>query len=631
MERYRLAMKMKQELEEYILSTQLKCQTIIDNETNMIEQQLECQSEMEELENDIQILEDRITLKNMKIELLNKQIAQLNMQMELQNECIEAYSKQEEKLRQQIKKQGEEIHSYKQKFQNETIPTQEQQRVQQLERRLTLQSNLSNNLTKEKLQQSDYIEEHLKREERLIQQTEKQKDEIYFYKRKLKLESQDHSSINGQLVAQISRLKKETNKLNHKIQSLINENEQQMQKITQLQFEQQQQQQQQQQQYETSTPIVNNVISVVADHENDEEKQATQPSALTDAISVATTVTGITGVSSIATSITMDDPLIVMMGVGEYDGMPNLDGIARDYDNIINTFVNEWKYKIFYKLNDNTSIYTNNTDEIKANYKLKWDSNDIDEFVKEARMHLVQNRHNGLIFAISSHGDREKMMYDSECEKYSLNGLFSMYSPAASGMVEYQETEEETNLLFTIPKIFFLDMCRGDGKAKVTNVTNDKEESESKQEKKSENNSKTGGDKNSISLHETDAKKDETFQMKRIGKEQASTLVAQMANFCMVYTNVERFSVGDGAVNGAIFLKNVCKVFKDTKFVSKHKWTDLIFKIREYTKRDATLMRNLFNFTQLVESEGTLERVVIFGSKHANIIPSLDALDEMKH
>ena len=77
-------------------------------------------------------------------------------------------------------------------------------------------------------------------------------------------------------------------------------------------------------------------------------------------------------------------------------------------------------------------------------------------------------------------------------------------------------------------------------------------------------------------------------------KVQVSTPVAQMINFCMIYANVDGFYVGDCAVNGDIFLENVCKVLKDTKFVSKHKWTEMIFKIREYTKRDATLMGNLF-------------------------------------
>ena len=82
---------------------------------------------------------------------------------------------------------------------------------------------------------------------------------------------------------------------------------------------------------------------------------------------------------------------------------------------------------------------------------------------------------------------------------------------------------------------------------------------------------------------------DESFVRKGISKEKAHTLVAQMANFCKIYANMEGYSVMGGTDNGGIFLRNVCKVFRDTSFVSRSKLTQMIFKIREYTKREATL------------------------------------------
>ena len=403
-----------------------------------------------------------------------------------------------------------------------------------------------------------------------------------------------------------------------------------------------------------------------------------------DNVSVMSDKTGITGVSSIAAPISMNDPLIVIMGIGEYDGMPNLDGISKDYENIIDTFVNHWKYKIFYQLNDSTFVYTNNENELKRNYKLKWDGDEIDAFIEESRKHLVKNKHNGLIFAISSHGDRGKVLYDSECEIYELDAIFSMYSPQGSHLLEsYTESQEESNRLFSIPKIFFLDMCRGDGKAKVTKiVSNNENKDENDQETSTQNSNETkvetlpvatpksdeietqnnsnhnkenaeqvatavtvpdlSPDKAgkatqedatsngttaqmAISLHKNIKKQTdtETFQAKGISKEDAHILVGQMANFAKIFANVEGFSVADGSQNGGIFLRNVCRVFKDTKFVSKNKFTQLVFKIREYTKREATLMGTLFNFTQIVENEGTLERPVVFGSKYNNIIPSI--------
>ena len=106
-----------------------------------------------------------------------------------------------------------------------------------------------------------------------------------------------------------------------------------------------------------------------------------------------------------------------------------------------------------------------------------------------------------------------------------------------------------------------------------------------------------------------------------MSKDEAKRLVAQMSNFCKVYANMEGFCVGDGSKNGGIFIRCVCKLFKDVKFVTKHRWPNMIFKIRQYTKQEATIFGNLLNFTQLVENEGTLAREVVFGSKYSGIIP----------
>ena len=168
-----------------------------------------------------------------------------------------------------------------------------------------------------------------------------------------------------------------------------------------------------------------------------------------------TGITGITGVSSIAPSIAMDDPLIVMMGISEYEGMANLAGIPRDYDNFINTFVTYWKYKIFYRLSDNTCIYTNDKNELKTDYKLKWNGDEIEQFIEESRKCIVKNKHNGLLFAISSHGDSGRILYDSEGELFELDSIFSMYSPqAAQLLTTYKETREES-LIYNTKDIFF--------------------------------------------------------------------------------------------------------------------------------------------------------------------------------
>ena len=180
--------------------------------------------------------------------------------------------------------------------------------------------------------------------------------------------------------------------------------------------------------------------------------------------------TGITGASSIAAPLSFVDPLIVIMGIGEYaseiDNLENdnLESVIKDCDNIIDTFLEYCeKYKPFYKLNNNKYIYTNNIDDIDNNYAIKWNRDDIDHFTQESRKHVVKNKHDG--------GYRGKVLCDSEYKNYKLDNIFSMYSAEVSSLLtSYEETEEESNHLLSISKIFCLDMCRCRGEAKVTQI-----------------------------------------------------------------------------------------------------------------------------------------------------------------
>ena len=462
-----------------------------------------------------------------------------------------------------------------------------------------------------------------------------------------------------------------------------------------------------------SSPLLGNIESkentaspIISSNGSKYPKKTTMSPSLYTAV----TNTVFTTVSSICEPITMDDPLIVMLGIGEYDGLPNLAGVVKDYGNILKTFINKWMYKVFYRLNNNRDIYTNNVFEFKrnSNYKLKWTIEEIEDFVEQARKYIVKNKHNGLIFAISSHGNTGKVLYVSDLDEVELDEcVFSMFTPETRIELEsYTETEEEASHLLRIPKIFLLDMCRGDWRATVTNIdektavnkdictdadntdtkTNNHDQSTSKsglvskqqtlqsgqqkeeakmngctdsnatdqvkvaenadqiaivpqssQQQEQQQNvrspveslhiTETTGDgggiqkqnskdsDNTTSYTETPLAMSEKFMFKGVSKEEANKLVAQMANFCKLYANVDGYTVADGSENGGLFLRNICKVFNDRKFVNENLWSDMIIKIREYTKRAATLV-GIINFTQIVEDEGTLERPIRFGSRY---------------
>ena len=425
--------------------------------------------------------------------------------------------------------------------------------------------------------------------------------------------------------------------------------------------------------------------------------------------------------SSIKKPLSVNDPLIVILGIGEYDRLPNWTGVTKDYDNYINTFVNSWKYKVFYQLDDNSNVYSNEITEIERNYKLKWDLDEICEFVETVRKYVVKNKHNGLLFAISSHGDNGKVIYDSADAECDLDEIFSMFSPQASGILEtYQETPQESKHLLAIPKIFLVDGRRRAIKAKITTSTTpsamttidntNQEENDSKNDDKfscharqqqqaqgqeqskdeikdekkdvdehserlesislqeqkqksprrrcdistantntnfnsnayangetytNKSNPRTGTSRRDTQELQTDENKEkmafkgernfslesESNLFRTIAKLEAQQLAAQMANFCKLYTNIDLdgFAVADSAHRGGLLSRSVCRCFKDRRFILPHQWSDIMPKIREYANRNATSV-GLFNWTQLVEVEGTLERPIFFDSKYINMM-----------
>ena len=154
-----------------------------------------------------------------------------------------------------------------------------------------------------------------------------------------------------------------------------------------------------------------------------------------------------------------------------------VERVIQDYDNTIDTFLKHCKYFVFYKLNNNKYIYTNNISDSDNNYAIKWNGDDIDQFVEESPIHVFQNKHDGLMFFISSPDDRDKVTNHSESKIYKLECIFSMHLSQASVLLEsYTESQQESSHLLSIPKIIFLDVGHGNQNAKVAKIETQKNE-----------------------------------------------------------------------------------------------------------------------------------------------------------
>ena len=152
--------------------------------------------------------------------------------------------------------------------------------------------------------------------------------------------------------------------------------------------------------------------------------------------------------------------LVVMIGIGKYPNgglaLGDLPGVVTDYVNMINTFVKIMNFRFLYLTDDDKTVYLNKKnfeDNYRDNFKLFWTAEDINQFVENVRVYVNGGKQvwSGLIFIISSHGDREDVLIHSELDEYSLPSIFSKFWNINTGCTRIADK----------PKLFLLDMCKG--------------------------------------------------------------------------------------------------------------------------------------------------------------------------
>ena len=347
--------------------------------------------------------------------------------------------------------------------------------------------------------------------------------------------------------------------------------------------------------------------------------------------------------------ITMKKPLVVMMGIGYY--LPggvweHLIGVPTDYKNMIKLFALHWGYPLIYQTDDNKIVYLDkqrllkNNNKYHTNFKLKWNDDEISGFVLKSKKIIATIKPDGLIFVISSHGDRFKVLIDSNFKKYRLKSIFS----------EYWNSKDGCPYLADKPKIFFLDMCRGQktplpmgltqkintkGKNVNNNSTQDKEDKvediPTEDENKTVTSSHIGFNIENINgkNDENNTKIDE-MKEKNVGGMENEYL--EYENFCVIYGNLEDYSVLDGGKDGGFLiraLKNVLKQRDSCHF----QLNQLIRMIGQETlrlvkgekKKDEEDFQPSKNPTrQIIESHSSIMGYVFFGkmSQHQFTVDS---------
>ena len=365
---------------------------------------------------------------------------------------------------------------------------------------------------------------------------------------------------------------------------------------------------------------------------------------------------------------TIINPLVVFLGIGVYNlkQLRNLNGVKFDYKQLIETFVKKYNYKVLYALSKNKNknknnkikknilkniihddfdyVYTNNVEMISNinNFKLKWTHEEISSLASKARKHIVQNKHDGMLFALSCHGDENKIIYVSTAkdQQYNLDNLYNVFKSTTPAVL-YHEKQGESKHLSKIPKIFIVDSCRGTLKENVSNLlgnestivnvdekTHDNYDNDNfdvdRDDKKDGRGMIPSDDDDDDDSDDGDDDDDENLILKSITASQAEYLASPEANFCYIFPTTEGHAAAERKNEGGYLIQSVCKVFNNTDFVIGKTLETLIKQIRMQTKMDATVYkkgrekakRKKFkkkkNYTQTVENQGTLEYNVTF-------------------
>ena len=287
----------------------------------------------------------------------------------------------------------------------------------------------------------------------------------------------------------------------------------------------------------------------------------------------------------------ISNPLVIIVGIGNYDSgvMPSLIGVNQDYANIIFTFYHKFGYSVLYKNKNNECVYKKDKNkeqvsihQLKGNVKIHWNSDELEDFFTQSTNYVESNKHDSCIFIISSHGEAEGVIIDSEGEEYSLEFLF------------YQYMGNSCEYLVDKPKLFFVDACRGKLRANLVKSQNNSTSMDSGS-KNTKMNSNTAIQM--VVVENDDEKKCSSNDRKMVADELEwkekdmikinNASYHPRANFTIVYANPEGYAAGDGGIKGGYLIRAMTRIFSTLDVSLNDSLDTLVVKIRNQSKEMA--------------------------------------------
>ena len=298
----------------------------------------------------------------------------------------------------------------------------------------------------------------------------------------------------------------------------------------------------------------------------------------------------------------LENPLVVMIGIGEYEHerYPNLEGVVHDCTDIIDVFSNYWGYHVLYQTNSNQHNNINNVaydketvelttiaqgnvsnpnttgndenakicyetnvsntanddkNEItQSHFKCHWTTIEIDQFLGKVEEYLVDNKHDGLIFVVASHGESGGAIVDSKGKRYNLDKIYTKFDK--------------------IPAIYIIDACRGTKSGRVTRNNSENADTINAQSVNGRNRENKDHDD---AENDDDEKIQNTYHNGR-----KKSFLERIGQRITLYATVEGLAVLEDK-NGGYLIRNVTEVFKQVENIQNESLMEIFRKIRKKT------------------------------------------------
>lgn len=288
-----------------------------------------------------------------------------------------------------------------------------------------------------------------------------------------------------------------------------------------------------------------------------------------------------------STSRKISDPCVIMIGIGDYPAstgvFSSMYSILADYSNMLDLFGNKYGYSVLFRTTANETQYMSKLDVNNFQFKVQWSLSEIMAFIQESKEFISVNKHDSIIFVISSHGgDKDCIFLDSKnnLERVGLSLLWNQFYNVQSGCPYLADK----------PKLFIVNADQG---SKESRIVKEKSSSEHGyvQQKGTNNNDnisksskKNNRDSNDSLMSKFDilaAIVDEKIQEneaqlqmekkdndneKRVGIESndhVNDKYLANENCCIIYANVNGYSMVDSGKNGSYLIRALRLVLAD--------------------------------------------------------------------